>query len=780
MDASDSPIEDAEDGPARELGATNRNHRSDLIDQSDQRPSKGASLDERPPSATPGATPHRKSWRLNTALHWGLRTAASPFRGLRDLLLLALARFARQLPSGLDWRLKSLFFFLTRPLLRGTRQLREFDEVVAWRARPLAVAHSETTADVLAKARLEPGNEALGDVVVFGVIDWHFRVQRPQHLATELARSGRRVFYVAPGFVPGDHAGFQLDRMSEELPIWELRLAAPSGVRVYDGAVHGAALEQLAAGLRELLGAVALRHVIGIIDHPGWWPLARLLPRSVLLYDCMDNHHGFAEAGPTLAADEAATIAGVDALVVSSVWLREAFKEQRPELRMVRNGCDPEHFKPSAPSGDGARMVIGYFGAMAQWFDADLVRQVAEAFPQHELLLVGADSAGVLESLQNCENIRALGERPYAELPQHVQRMDICLIPFLINDLTRATNPVKAYEALAAGKPVVATPMPELVDEDFGGHVRIAPRGPEFVATVAAALEDARDSEQMAARREVAIRHDWAHRAEQLLEAIEAAPRPTASVVIVTWNGVELSRRCLASVLEDPAAPELEVIVVDNASTDETSTWLDELASEARVRVIRNADNRGFAAACNQGLAAARGDLLVILNNDIVVTPGWLRTMHRHFREQPELGLLGPVTNNIGNEARIVTGYERDLEAMQEEQRAYTASHAGRSFELAVLAFFCVAIPRDVYETVGDLDENFGMGFFEDDDYAQRVRQIGRRVLCAEDVFVHHELSASFGKIDQGARRELFERNRAYYESKWGAWEPHSYRPPSD
>ena len=96
---------------------------------------------------------------------------------------------------------------------------------------------------------------------------------------------------------------------------------------------------------------------------------------------------------------------------------------------------------------------------------------------------------------------------------------------------------------------------------------------------------------------------------------------------------------------------------------------------------------------------------------------------------------------------------------------------------LPVLAFFCVAMPLDVYRSVGGLDENFGTGFFEDDDYCQRVRALDRRLVCAEDVFVHHELSASFDRIDQGERQRLFERNKEYYESKWGPWQRHEYRP---
>jgi GT2 family glycosyltransferase len=74
------------------------------------------------------------------------------------------------------------------------------------------------------------------------------------------------------------------------------------------------------------------------------------------------------------------------------------------------------------------------------------------------------------------------------------------------------------------------------------------------------------------------------------------------------------------------------------------------------------------------------------------------------------------------------------------------------------------------------MDENFGRGFFEDDDYSRRIEQQGLHLACADDVLVHHRLSASFDKVDNGERQALFERNKAYYESKWGPWTPHRYR----
>ena len=85
-------------------------------------------------------------------------------------------------------------------------------------------------------------------------------------------------------------------------------------------------------------------------------------------------------------------------------------------------------------------------------------------------------------------------------------------------------------------------------------------------------------------------------------------------------------------------------------------------------------------------------------------------------------------------------------------------------------------MPRDVYQRIGPLDEAFGRGFFEDDDYCRRIDELGLRIVCAEDVFIHHHLSASFNKLKNKDREALFKRNKALYEAKWGQWVPHTYK----
>lgn len=265
-------------------------------------------------------------------------------------------------------------------------------------------------------------------------------------------------------------------------------------------------------------------------------------------------------------------------------------------------------------------------------------------------------------------------------------------------------------------------------------------------------------------------------RARVIIQNIEQYVPPLVTLVLVTYNKLELTDACLHSLEKNTQYKNFEVIVVDNDSRDSTPEYLREWASRGENRkIILNSDNRGFAAANNQGMKEARGEYLVLLNNDTYVTPGWLGTLVRHLRRNPDIGIVGPVTNNIGNESKIQISYDSMAE-MESAARMYTSSHMGEELPLYTAAFFCVAFPRAIYERVGDLDEAFGIGMFEDDDYCRRVQQIGHTVVCAEDVFIHHHHSASFNLMGMERRIKLFNDNRQVYESKWGPWVPHEYR----
>jgi GT2 family glycosyltransferase len=249
------------------------------------------------------------------------------------------------------------------------------------------------------------------------------------------------------------------------------------------------------------------------------------------------------------------------------------------------------------------------------------------------------------------------------------------------------------------------------------------------------------------------------------------------SIIVATHNNLVFTRMSLESVLADTDYKNFEIVVVDNASTDGTPDYLRTLAAQnPQVRVIFNTENHGFAKANNQGLAAATGKFLVLLNNDTIVPPGWLGRLLRHL-DDAAAGLVGPVTNRIGNASEIPAGYETYGEFL-EFAASRAAAHAGASREIRMPAMFCLAMRRDTFEKIGPLDEQFEVGLFEDDDYAMRARNAGLRITCADDVFIHHFGEASLGELyPSGKHSDIFTANRARFEKKWGVeWSGHVCR----
>jgi len=252
---------------------------------------------------------------------------------------------------------------------------------------------------------------------------------------------------------------------------------------------------------------------------------------------------------------------------------------------------------------------------------------------------------------------------------------------------------------------------------------------------------------------------------------------PEVSVVVVAHDGLPFTRLCIESILASTDAPPYELLVVDNDSADGTEEYLEAVGEGfAQVRVLRNDQNLGFPAGVNRGISEARGQVFALVNNDVVVTPGWLSRLAGCLAD-PDVGLAGAVTNRIGNEAEIEASYRTygELLAFAEERARL---NAGAVRELGTATMFCLAMRRGVWERLGPLDEEFGLGTLEDDDYAARVQAAGLRIVCAEDAFVHHFGEASFGKlVSTGQYDRLLRANRGRYEEKWGRpWRPYLRR----
>ena len=252
---------------------------------------------------------------------------------------------------------------------------------------------------------------------------------------------------------------------------------------------------------------------------------------------------------------------------------------------------------------------------------------------------------------------------------------------------------------------------------------------------------------------------------------------PVASVVVPMCDRLALTRLFLETVLDDPRSRDVEVVVVDNGSVDATPAYLRHLSELAgQLVVLRNERNLGYAAAVNQGVAAARGEVLVLCNNDVVVAPGWLDRLCAHLGRG--IGLVAPVTDGAPGPARVPRSWSTygEFRAAAAE-RART--HAGGSRTVERITYCCVAIDRQAWDTVGPLDEGYGLGMFEDDDHVARLRRAGYQLLVADDVLVAHFGEATLGSFaPDGTYGRLFHANRERFERTWGQpWTTHPTEP---
>jgi len=703
------------------------------------------------------------SWRLTRPLRFAARLARYGLTN-DDRLRITQSLRDRYHRLPLPEAAKSLVRFTYHQIFRKVVRL-----LRGWRMREAQFQAASIKSS--SKQRDKP------DYIIWGVIDWHFRHQRPQQLALALAATGRRIFYISSALVDDERAGFEVEALDASGQLFQIKLFAKGAPVIYSAAPDVEIVSQLRASIGEVLDWADCKQLVSMVQHPFWCDIASVLPNSRLVYDCMDHHEGFGNNTESVMQLEKKLLSEAELTITTSTWLDEVIAPHANRRALIRNAGEYEHFAKVPESiyrDPQGRRIIGYYGAIAEWFDLDLVEAVARQHPDCAVLLIGADTANARSRLEKLPNVIFTGEMPYSQLPHYLHGFDVCLLPFKVIPLTLATNPVKVYEYLGAGKPIVAVDLPEMAQ--FDGLVYAAAGKEAFLAAVTKVLSQPEPYSLVQQRKAFAKGQTWQHRAEALIQAAESSAHdPKVSIVVVTYNNLEFTRACLESLDEHSQYEHMEIIVVDNASSDGTPAFLSEWVGNGQNRkLILNEDNRGFAAANNQGLAVATGEYLVLLNNDTYVTPGWLRTLVRHLQRDRTIGLIGPVTNNIGNEAKIDIRYA-DMGEMLVKSAAFTRRHIGQTYPLRTAAFFCVMMPRTTYERVGTLDEAFGRGFFEDDDYCRRVEQQGMRIVCAEDVFIHHHLSASFNKLKQQDRQQLFEDNRKIYEAKWGEWIPHSY-----
>ena len=241
---------------------------------------------------------------------------------------------------------------------------------------------------------------------------------------------------------------------------------------------------------------------------------------------------------------------------------------------------------------------------------------------------------------------------------------------------------------------------------------------------------------------------------------------PRASIVIPCHNALDYTRACVESIERHTSEPH-EIVLVDNGSADGTPEWFAERGEGA---LVRNPTNLGFAAAVNQGIAAAAAATVVLLNNDALATPGWMTALLAALERDPGIGIAAPMSNYVGGAQLLPAaelGYERapgpELDRFAAERNARLA---GQGFEAERVMGLCMAIRREVVEAIGGFDPVFRIGNYEDDDYCVRARLAGFGLWVCRDSFVHDFGSTTFRMLPEDYRRLLHE-NGLRFCAKW-------------
>ncbi len=233
------------------------------------------------------------------------------------------------------------------------------------------------------------------------------------------------------------------------------------------------------------------------------------------------------------------------------------------------------------------------------------------------------------------------------------------------------------------------------------------------------------------------------------------------SIVIPVFNQHEMTEACLKSVRDNTKG--YEVIFIDNGSKPPLA-HTDGYSFDVDVKIIRNEENKGFPAAVNQGIQAAKGDVIILLNNDAIVTPGWSERLVSYL---DRFGVIGPLTNFCaGMQQTTVPAYydEADLYRVASE---WQESHKGQVTEVRWVIGFCMAFKKSLYDELGAFDESLWPCSGEEIDFCLRAKKKGYKVGIAKDVYIHHEGSQTFRSMDVDYNA-ICERNDKHLQEKWG------------
>ncbi|AKJ27477.1 glycosyltransferase family 1 protein [Caldimonas brevitalea] len=324
---------------------------------------------------------------------------------------------------------------------------------------------------------------------------WNFVYQRPQHLMTRFAREAR-VWYFEEPVCDDTRTSPWLERRAEAGPVEVLVPHLPADLFMD--------ADECAGAQRALLDGLLAEEAV--LDFALWYYTPMSVPFSehlhdgagLVVYDAMDELSLFRGAPPELVEQEQRLLQRADVVFTGGYSLYEAKRRLHPNVHAFPSSVDVAHFaraREVLPEPHDQRLIagprLGFYGVLDERFDIALVDALARARPEWQLVLIGPVAKIDPECLPRHPNIHYLGPKPYAELPHYLSGWDVALLPMALNEATRFISPTKTPEYLAAGRPVVSTPIADVVRGYAKVRaVRFAQEPDDFIEAVEATLAD--------------------------------------------------------------------------------------------------------------------------------------------------------------------------------------------------------------------------------------------------------------------------------------------------
>ena len=487
------------------------------------------------------------------------------------------------------------------------------------------------------------------------------------------------------------------------------------------------------------------------------------------VYDCIDDWAHIMLEDPAVPSFEEALFKKSTMVTVTAETLREKVQTIRPwqpYVPFIPNGADPEIFDyrrngEAPPDLRKASVTLGYFGSLAEWWiDDGLLCDLANKLDGQAVInLLGPCKQEYREVFSKYENIAVLGQKRHDELPSYLSQFDVALIPFKVIPVTESTSPVKAYEYLFGGKPIVSTDLPEVRHLPY---TFCSKTHDDFLNNILKASQMQVDPAKLD---EFRVLNSWESRFRELLIQIDLAnpSKKSVDIIIVSYNTKDLTEACIRSI--ERYTKDYQLFVVDNHSADGSLEMLEEYGKQGRLRLIKNRRNEGYGKAVNTAFKEGSSEFVVILNSDIEVLSNWIEPLLETLSSDRSIAAVTPklIGPNGCIDCAGVWGTNANPLIRFSEKNDF--GKFNRVLENVYISGACIVTRRSTFAELGRFDERFFF-YFEDMDFCFEARYRGYKIMYIPDsVIVHHRARASVSNQEQ--TQKWYSQSQQLFMEKW-------------